>query len=38
MRCAFAALTDVRELVLHLGQPAARVCVFSLQVSDPWLK
>jgi len=36
--CAFAALTDVLELVLDLSQPAAQVRVLRLQVGDPLLK
>ena len=36
--CAFAALTDVLELLLDLGQPAAQVRVLRLQVGDPLLK
>jgi hypothetical protein len=35
---ALAALTDVLQWVLDLGQPAAQVGVLRLQVGDPLLK
>ena len=35
---AFATLTDVLQLVLDLGQPAAQIRILRLQVGDPLLK